>query len=239
MTNEVNRHLPDRLSAESVEQLHSVLQGDAGRTLVLTGDPDIFCHGIDPDYLLSASDDEVTAVARRFDQCLALIQSYPAPTVAFVEGSALGGGVGLAAACDLVIARSSATFGLPELLFGLVPGVILPYLSSRMSAQAIRRMAYSGIAHTAFEARDSGLVDVCDDATNGHVLRRWLRCLSRLNPEAVVELRSLLRDSGQGPYTEWKERCMSSSLRMQRNKCNVQTLQRFLMEGIPPWEHGQ
>jgi enoyl-CoA hydratase/carnithine racemase len=239
MTNELSHRLPARLGAESVEQLHSVLQNGAGRTLVLKGSEDVFCHGIDPDYLLAASDDEVTAVARRFDQCLALIRSYPVTTVAFVEGSALGGGVGLAAACDLVIARSSATFGLPELLFGLVPGVILPYLSWRMTAQAIGRMAYSGVAQTASEARDSGLVDVCDDATNGRALRRWLRSLSRLNPEAVAELRSLLREPGREAYAEWKERCISSSLRMQRNKRNVQTLQRFLMDGIAPWDYGQ
>lgn len=236
MTDEVRLQLPSSLNADTIRALHSQLRDCGDGLLVLAGAPDVFCHGIDPDYLLEAPDAEADRAATQFEQCLALIRSRAAPAVAYVEGSALGGGVGLAAVCDIVIAHRSATFGLPELLFGFVPGIILPYLSERMSLHTIRRLAYLGAARSASEARDLGLVDECDDAGDGRALRRWLRTLSRLEPAAVAELRALLRDAVTQPAAAWKASCLHSSLRLQRERHNARALKRFLTDGTPPWE---
>ena len=76
-----------------------------------------------------------------------------------MEGAARGGGVGLAAACDVVVASEDSSFALPELLFGLLPAVALPFLLDRISIQAIRLWALTGHSRSAAEAMADGLVD--------------------------------------------------------------------------------
>ena len=85
--------------------------------------------------LSAAADGDITAAMDAFASALTAIRR--APTVAFVDGDAHGGGCGLAAACDLVAATPKASFALPELLLGLVPGAILPALLDRMPAQKV------------------------------------------------------------------------------------------------------
>src|SRR5438477_5999325 len=80
-------------------------------------------------------------------------------TLAVVDEQALGGGVGLAAVCDYVLATERATFGLPELLLGLVPATIFPILLERMPPQRARRLALLGHTQNAAQASASGLVD--------------------------------------------------------------------------------
>jgi len=143
-----------------------------------------FCRGMD----LSATEGDPEPAFSVFTEALAAIRT--APTVAFVDGDAHGGGCGLAAACDLVFATSRATFALPELLLGLVPGAILPALLDRMPAQKVRRLAMTGLSMKAEEALAMGLVDaiVADEAE----AKRHAKTLGRADPAAVAALRALM-----------------------------------------------
>jgi enoyl-CoA hydratase/carnithine racemase len=183
-------HLPGSLGLVELHAL-SVQFADAAaqdsRIVVLSGNHEIFCRGLDFAALEDASPQVRSAALISFAGCLEALRSLPHPVVAQVEGEALGGGVGLAAACDVVIAGEQASFGLPELLFGLIPGVVLPVLLERMTLQKARRMALYGHAHTAHEAKDLGLVDevVATDALKVTV-QRAVRRLSRSVPQAVA-----------------------------------------------------
>ncbi len=118
--------VPERLDARSLARLEVALAADEGSVLMLRGSRAVFCRGMD---LAAATDGAIERGARAYASVLGALRSAPRPTVALVEGEALGGGVGLLAACDLVIASTSATFALPEALYGLVPAMVVPVLT--------------------------------------------------------------------------------------------------------------
>jgi enoyl-CoA hydratase/carnithine racemase len=109
------------------------------------------------------------------------LRSRSAPTVAVVRGEALGGGLGLVAACDVVLASSTARFALPELLFGLSPSIILPFLRERVLPAPLRRLMLTGATVDASEALRLGLVDEVADPPDA---RRVVRALGRGEPGA-------------------------------------------------------
>src|SRR4030095_2477202 len=87
-----------------------------------------FCAGMNVDAVLE--DRQAMGI---FADLFTMLQSSPKPLLAVVDGAAIGGGLGLACACDWVVATSRATFALPELLWGLAPATIWPIVSSRMT----------------------------------------------------------------------------------------------------------
>src|SRR4051812_27966939 len=122
---------------------------DAIRVLLLEGAEGVFCRGLDAAVALETRGvAEEARAAHAFASCLRALRFGGKPTIAAVDGEALGGGVGLVAACDLVLATERATFALPELLFGLLPATILPLLHERMPPQKARLLALRGRSHS-------------------------------------------------------------------------------------------
>jgi len=104
---------------------------DSVRVIVLAGQGKHFSAGADLKWMQRSSTASLEwnlADARRFAAMLARIQSCPKPTLARIQGSALGGGVGLCCACDLAVAADDAAFSVSEARFGILPAVISPYL---------------------------------------------------------------------------------------------------------------
>jgi enoyl-CoA hydratase/carnithine racemase len=81
----------------------------------------------------------------------------PRPTLAVIDGPALGAGLGLAAACDVVVASERSTFGLPEALYGLAPAIIRPALMTRLTIQQLNMLLFTCHSRSAQEARALGL----------------------------------------------------------------------------------
>jgi enoyl-CoA hydratase/carnithine racemase len=165
--------LPELLNAASLGAFSQSLKAEAGPWL-LEGQ----CLGMDP----SAQGQLEPMLA-----VLQLLHGGPA-SLAFVRGKALGGGLGLVAACDWVCAHPQARFGLPELTLGLLPGCIAPALMARVGAGGLRRLAVGAASISAEEAMQMGLVDeVCERP------QRAFRHLSRLDPHALRALRRLMQ----------------------------------------------
>jgi enoyl-CoA hydratase/carnithine racemase len=139
---------------------------------------------------------ELRAGVEAFARALRAIRTASRPVIAVVEGAALGGGVGIAAAADLVLATARATFGLPEALFGLVPGVVMPFLLERVPAQKARLFALTGHARTAGEALALGLVDLIapEDRLEAAV-RHATKQLARAESGAVSSLKRGVDDA--------------------------------------------
>ncbi|MBV9582408.1 MAG: enoyl-CoA hydratase/isomerase family protein, partial [Chloroflexi bacterium] len=118
----VRLHVPEALDAGRLDALTRAVQeamlDDGIRVIVLLGKTDgVFCLGMD--FGMVAEGERAVGGATAMARCLHTLRASPKPTVALVDGQALGGGLGLAAACDYVLATERATFGLPELLVGL------------------------------------------------------------------------------------------------------------------------
>ncbi len=163
--------------------------------IVLAGGEAAFCRGLD---LAEATcPDGARPALDEFAACLRAIRLGEKPVIALVRGAAAAGGVGLAAACDGVLAASDATFTLTELVFGLTPAIILPYLIQRVDLQKLRWMVLRGQTLSASEALQFGLADqVCAPEDVPKLLRQWIRQLRRAQPEAVVLWKRLTANFG-------------------------------------------
>jgi methylglutaconyl-CoA hydratase len=133
----------------------------AVRVIVLAGEGKHFSAGADLQWMQRASEASLewnVADARRFAGMLARIERCPKPTVARVQGAALGGGVGLACVCDIAVAAANASFSVSEAKFGILPSVIGPYVTNAVGKRQARRLALTAERIGAEEALALGLV---------------------------------------------------------------------------------
>jgi len=161
--------LNDVLINELIQLLQMTGRSNDSRVLILTGSGEAFCAGMDLDYLKIVSEktqDENLNDARNLLKLLEIISSLRKPVIAMVNGPALGGGCGLAAACDFVFAaRGKARLGTPEVRLGFVPAVILLFLIKRMGEGRAKELVLRGQILSAERAKEVGLVtEVVDDA---------------------------------------------------------------------------
>jgi len=182
------------------------LSDDASvRVIVLAGEGKHFSAGADLQWMQRASTASVEwnlEDARRFAGMLALIENCPKPTVARIQGAALGGGVGLACACDIAIAADNASFSVSEAKFGILPAVIGPYVTNAVGKRQARRLALTTTRIKAAEALAIGLVqqvvaldqlDAAVDATVAELLAG--------GPNAQREIKQLFAQLEVGPIT--------------------------------------
>jgi methylglutaconyl-CoA hydratase len=165
---------PDRrnaFDATLIEELAAAFSdvGDV-RAVLLTGDGPSFSAGADVEWMRSSVDlsyEANVADALRLRALLDEIDSCPAPVVARVQGHALGGGCGLVACCDIVIAEPSALFAFSEVKLGIVPAVISPFALAKIGTSAARRWFVTGERFSADVALRIGLIhEVSDDLDN-------------------------------------------------------------------------
>ncbi len=203
---------------------------DAADVLVLVGADDGFCRGME--LRPFGAGEELRESVESFAVCLEMIRKGDKPVIALVQGEAAGGGVGLAAACDGVLATTGAFFTLSELLFGLTPAVILPYLAQRVNLQKLRWMGLTANTLTGQEAVEVGLADaVCRPEKAPGILRSWIRKLRRIERKTVgawkrMTIQSPLPGSKDGVEITL-ERLADPAIR--------ERLRAFLETGEPPW----
>ncbi len=193
------------LDEATIDALHRAISEASGasRVLVLQGDGKSFCAGADLAYMKRARDlDEIGNLedARRLAHLFEAIRGFPGTVIAAVHGATFGGGVGLVAACDVVLASTAATFALSEVKLGLVPAVISPFLIARMGEGRCRAPALLGYRFGAQEALARGLVDrVVEPETFATALRELENDALGTAPEAVRETKALFRRIADGP----------------------------------------
>jgi len=137
-------------------------RGPDCRALVLYGTGENFCAGGDLKWMKSFKGlpaEENLAEAERFSELFRRLRGLPLPTIALVDGAALGGGSGLVASCDWAIASTRARFSLPEVRLGLSAAIILPSLLDKIRPGTLRRWVLTGKTITAEEALAGGLVE--------------------------------------------------------------------------------
>jgi methylglutaconyl-CoA hydratase/polyketide biosynthesis enoyl-CoA hydratase PksH len=181
------------LDAALVRDLTDALRtasADPGcRAIVLRATGAHFCRGVD---LAAAVHDRRAdpVLLHGIADCFLAIARAPQPVIACVEGHATGGGVGLVAACDLVLASQDATFTLSEAIVGMIPALITPLLLRRMAPGRARYMALSTRAISAAEARDFGLVDAVAPASAVQgALRQQLQRILHSSPRALADIK--------------------------------------------------
>jgi methylglutaconyl-CoA hydratase len=212
----VTLNRPDRRNAfdqPMVDELHDVFDKVAKDTevrgVILTGAGPVFCAGADlrglmPDGSVSMQQarkdaEQLIGMYRAIDEC-------PHPVIGRIQGAAFGGGVGLVAVCDIVVAAQGAMFALSEVRLGLVPAVIAPFLLRKAGESFVRRFCLTAETFSASIARQFNLVhDVVEpDGLDGRI-GELVEAVLRLAPEAARHTKALLRQIRSSQDIErWK-----------------------------------
>jgi methylglutaconyl-CoA hydratase/polyketide biosynthesis enoyl-CoA hydratase PksH len=173
---------------DGLEHALDAAEGDpACRAIVISAEGPTFCRGLDLEAFFVNGRLPERAQLRRLPACLARIRRARVPVIAVSDGEATGGGVGLLAACDLVLATPAARFMLSEPIVGLVPATIVPFLLLRVGPARLRSMTLSTRGIPAAEAHGYGLVDELVDGQVEGALRTQLQRIFRSAPHALAE----------------------------------------------------
>jgi methylglutaconyl-CoA hydratase len=195
---EIHNAFDDRLIAELTRELEG-LGADAGvRVVVLTGAGRSFSAGADLNWMRRTAaygEEENLADARALADLMRTLSELPKPTVARVNGAALGGGTGLVACCDIAVASAQATFGTTEVRLGLIPSVIGPYVLAAIGPRHARRLMLTGERISAAEAARLGLVhEVVPAEQLDGAVERIVGELLKNGPAALAAAKRLIRD---------------------------------------------
>jgi len=193
---EVRNALSGELMEAIGESVDAFEADDAVRALVIAGAGPAFCAGADLRSMRGsrdASDDANRADARRMGGLFHRVASCRKPVLARVHGPAIGGGVGLMAACDIVIAAESTRFQFSEVRLGIVPAVISPFCIRRLGPVVAKRLFLTGEAVDAKSALGYGLVDVvAPDADLDAAVAKVCADLGKAGPKALVAAKQLV-----------------------------------------------
>ena len=158
---EVRNAFNEALIGELTAWAESIRSGGPSRLAILSGAGKTFCAGADLTWMsrmIAYSADENVRDARTLARMFQALNDVPIPLIGRVHGAALGGGAGLAAVCDIVVAADDALFGFTEAKLGILPAVISPYSVAKIGQSAARELFLTAARFTAARAREIGLV---------------------------------------------------------------------------------
>ena len=238
----VHNAFDDVLIAELTDALRALDADDTVRAVVLTGDGATFSAGADLGWMkrmAAASEQENLDDSLRLATLMRTLNFLSKPTIARVNGSAYGGGVGLIACCDFAIGVEGAKFSLSEVKLGLVPAVISPYVIAAIGPRHARRLFTGAEVIDAAEARHVGLLHTVVDAAGlDAAVERTLHFWAKGGPVAQREAKALaLRMAGMTPESAERVDRDNAALiaRLRVSPEGQQGLTAFLEKSAPPW----
>jgi methylglutaconyl-CoA hydratase len=236
---DVHNAFNDELIAEAID-LFTNLDTAAARAVVLKGAGKNFCAGADLNWMsrmVSYTREENIRDSSLLAKMFALINDCPLPVVGRIHGAAIGGGVGLVAACDIAIASAETKFGLSEVKLGILPAVISPYVIAKIGESHARALFLTGERFEADRALRIGLVHRVVDSMPelDAAVYETVTQLKTSGPEAVRECKKLIAHVAASeradaiPYT-------IEAIATRRVSEEGQTgMQSFLRKELAPW----
>jgi len=209
------------------------------RAVVLAGHGKAFCAGADIGWMAKAiaySRQENLSDAEDLARMLERLDTLPVPVIGRIQGAALGGGVGLAAICDIVVAADDAVFALTEVKLGILPAVVAPYVLRKIGISAGRELFLTGMRFDAARARTLGLVHevVPFDALDAAVSRRITDVLAA-SPAGIATAKALIREIA-GAHPDDVIGLTTNTIASQRvSEEGQEGLRAFLEKRKPSW----
>lgn len=187
------------ISYELIEEMFLALaaaeRSDA-EVLIITGAGKAFCSGMDLDNLraiTTLSSAQNLADSQTMAKLFRSIYEFPKPTIAAVNGAAMGGGCGIATLCDFTIASDEAKFGYTEVKIGFLPAIVSTFLIQQVGEKRARDLLLTGRIFSAEEAKQLGIVT---DVVSGEQLMEWARelagTLMQVSPASLRATKRLL-----------------------------------------------
>jgi methylglutaconyl-CoA hydratase len=233
-------------NAQLISDLHAAFEAlesesaPALRAVVLAGDGPSFCAGADASWMrdsLALSGEENEADAGRMADLLEAIDACPAPVLARVQGAALGGGMGLCAVADVVLATADAIFGFTETKLGILPAVISPFVLRRIGEGQARALFLTGERFDAQRAQRIGLVHeiLPDEAALDQRLQALIDELLSAGPTAARAAKAVIREQRELGAGERRSLTVTAIARQRTSPEGQEGLAAFLEKRPPSW----
>ncbi len=166
------------------------------RAVVLAGAGKMFCAGADITWMsktIQYTEVENVRDATAMSRMFGALNDLPMPLIGRIHGAALGGGAGLAAVCDIVVADEAAVFGFTEVKLGILPAVISPFALAKIGRSAARELFLTGARFSAARAKEIGLVHAVVPAVELDAkVAEYVREILAAGPEAVAAAKALI-----------------------------------------------
>ena len=196
---ELHNAFNEVVMAELTDAFARMSESPEVRAVVLRSEGKSFCAGADVNWMKRMVDftfDENVVDASLLSRMLLAIRNCPKPVIARIHGAAIGGGVGLTAACDMAVAVKSAVFCLSEVKLGIIPAVISPFVMEKIGPGHMRRFGLTAERFDAMEAKRIGLISEVVDSADG--LDGWIasivKALLDCAPGAIAVCKQTLRE---------------------------------------------
>jgi len=192
----VKNALDDVLIGELTDALDVIAKDETVRVMILTGAGEVFSAGADLNWMKKAAKytfDENVQDALAFARMIETLYRLPKPTIARVNGACLGGGVGLVSACDVAVSTREAKYALREILLGIAPATISPYVLRKIGETHAHDYFLTGRTFDAERAREIGLInDVVDASDLDSATDVWVARFLKAGPEAIAATKALI-----------------------------------------------
>ncbi|MDJ1172318.1 enoyl-CoA hydratase/isomerase [Roseofilum sp. BLCC_M154] len=231
---EANNSINSQLTIELLSALQAAEAEEVVKVIILEGLPDVFCTGMDFGEVATAQELDPKGRYNAYYDILKQMSQSSKVILSVVRGKVQAGGVGLVAASDLVIADETATFVLSELLFGLLPACVLPFLIRRVGFQKAYRLALTTQTISASEAEKWGLIDEYGSSTN-QLISKYIRRLKYLPSSGVKELKNYISQLWI-VQAETQDLAVNEIFRLITEPTVQEKIKRFQQEGLFPWQ---
>lgn len=230
-------------NAELIAELTGVFEDLAGdervRAVVLSGNGKVFCGGADISWMRASLDlsyDRNVADAQAMSDMFRAIDRCPKPVIGKIHGAALGGGAGLAAVCDTVIASSDAVFGFTEVKLGIIPAVISPFVLAKIGVSHARALFLTGERFDAKRAHHIGLVhEVVVADTLDVCIERVVNEILSAGPEAVAAAKALVPKVREASYADSRDITAEAIAKQRTSPEGQEGLRAFLERRKASW----
>jgi isohexenylglutaconyl-CoA hydratase len=181
--------------------------------------------------------DPLVPAYRQFGDALLALNSLPQATISIVEGSAVGGGFGMACCSDVVILHDSARFGMPEPRVGFIPSQIIPFVVRRVGEGAARDLAVTGRVIDAAEAHRLGIGRhrCATTAEIGRTLRAVIDDVLKLEPQALATVKRLVLSCAAEDDHAVLDDAAESLVDLLRRPQAAEGIRHFMAKTLPPW----
>jgi methylglutaconyl-CoA hydratase len=239
--NAFNEHVIGELTAWAAEAHERSARGEI-RVAVIGGAGKVFCAGADVTWMsktIHYSERENLRDATAMSSMFAAIDALPLPVIGRVQGAALGGGAGLAAVCDVVVAEEAALFGFTEVKLGILPAVISPFALAKIGRSAARELFLTGARFSAARAREIGLVHAVVPAADlDAAVHQYVQEFLAAGPEAIAAAKALIPTVSGRPIADAMPITAAAIAARRVSPEGQEGLRAFLEKRPPAWSGG-
>jgi len=236
--NAFNEHVIAELTAWAAQTREAAVRHDV-RAVVIAGAGTVFCAGADVSWMSNTvhyTEDENLRDAMAMSRMFAAINELPVAVIGRIQGAALGGGAGLAAVCDIVVAEEAALFGFTETKLGILPAVISPFALAKIGQAAARELFLTGARFSAARAKEIGLVHAIAAAADlDAAIDRFVKELLSAGPAAVAAAKALIPNVWGRPIAEAMPITAAAIAARRVSAEGQEGLRAFLEKRAPSW----